>query len=154
RCAPGPSPVLAWQPPGSGAPAHTPEPAASQPKVERPEPDISALYEQRIRELETAAAARVEEAKRTAFAQGEAIGREQAAKQLAPLIEKLARSTDEIVGLRPRLRKQAEQDVVRLSFAIARRILRRELSVDPDALLGLVKAAIEKIDLRETSSVR
>jgi flagellar assembly protein FliH len=39
-------------------------------------------------------------------------------------------------------------------MAIARRILHRELTVDPDALLGLVKAALEKIEAHEVHRVR
>lgn len=149
----GPAEVMAWRPAGS-APQAQPEPESPPPVVESPKPDLTAIYEQRIRELESAAAARVDEARRAAFVQGEASGKEQAGKQLAPVIEKLARSIEELAGLRARLRKTAEEDVVKLSLAIARRILRRELTVDPDALLGLVKAAVEKIDVRETSSVR
>ena len=41
-----------------------------------------------------------------------------------------------------------------LALAIARRILHRELTVAPEALLGLVKAALEKIGGREIHRVR
>jgi flagellar assembly protein FliH len=44
--------------------------------------------------------------------------------------------------------------VVGLALAVARRILHRELTVSPDALLGLVKAALEKVDAREVNQVR
>ena len=47
--------------------------------------------------------------------------------------------------LRARLRREAEADMVQLALAIARRVLRRELAVDPDALHGLVLAALEKL---------
>ena len=43
---------------------------------------------------------------------------------------------------------------MRLALAIARRILRRELSVDPESLLGLLKAGLEKIESAETHRVR
>jgi flagellar assembly protein FliH len=59
-----------------------------------------------------------------------------------------------LTGLRPRFRHEAEEDVVALALATARRILHRELTVDPEALLGLVKAALEKIELREVHRVR
>ena len=56
-------------------------------------------------------------------------------------------------GARPdcarRLRREAEADLVKLSLAIARRVLRRELAVDPDALHGLVLAALEKLEAQE-----
>jgi flagellar assembly protein FliH len=41
-----------------------------------------------------------------------------------------------------------------LAVAVARRILRRELTVDPDALLGIVKAALGRVDLRELLRIR
>ncbi len=66
----------------------------------------------------------------------------------------VARTIEELSGLRQRFRHEAEQDVVALAIAIARRILHRELTVAPEALLGLVKAALEKIELREVHRVR
>ena len=44
--------------------------------------------------------------------------------------------------------------MVQLSLAIARRMLRRELAVDPDALHGLVLAALEKLQAQEICRVR
>jgi flagellar assembly protein FliH len=59
-----------------------------------------------------------------------------------------------MVELRPRLRRQAESDLVKLSLAIARRILHRELSVDPEAMRGLIQAALEKLQSQEICRVR
>jgi flagellar assembly protein FliH len=39
---------------------------------------------------------------------------------------------------------------VGLAIAIARRVLHRELSTDPEAILGLVKAAFQRCDAKET----
>ena len=52
------------------------------------------------------------------------------------MLERLARAIDELAGLRPRLRQEAEADLVQLALAIARRVLRREIAVDPEALHG------------------
>ena len=67
---------------------------------------------------------------------------------------RLARTIEELTGLRPRYRREAEQDVVALALAVARRILHRELTMAPEALLGLVKAALEKMEARELHRVR
>ncbi len=67
---------------------------------------------------------------------------------------KLARSIEELTGSRPRYRREAEQDVVALALAVARRVLHRELTVAPEALLGLVKAALDKMEAREVHQVR
>ena len=66
----------------------------------------------------------------------------------------LARSIEELSQFRPRMRREAEGDMVRLSMAIARRIVRRELSIDADAMHGLVLGALEKLQSQEIHRVR
>jgi flagellar assembly protein FliH len=68
--------------------------------------------------------------------------------------ERAAGAAAQAVDMRRRLRQQMESDLVRLAVAVARRILRRELSVDPDALLGIVKAVVERIAARELLTIR
>ena len=64
------------------------------------------------------------------------------------------RSCSEVAGLRARIRKETEGDIVSLTVAIARRVLRRELSVDPEAIHGVVKAALEKVQSKEICVIR
>lgn len=97
---------------------------------------------------------RLLEAHAAGLREGEAAGQRRAAAELQPVIARLVRSIDEISGLRPRLRREAERDVVQLALAIARRILARELSVDPDAMRGLVLGALERLRSQEISRVR
>ena len=56
--------------------------------------------------------------------------------------------------MRKRVRAEAEDDAVKLAIAIARRVLYRELATDPEAILGLVKAAFSKLNARETQRLR
>lgn len=74
--------------------------------------------------------------------------------QLEAVETRMARSIEEMSGLRQRFRQEAEEDVVALALAIARRILHRELTMAPNALLGLVKAALEKMGACEVHRVR
>jgi flagellar assembly protein FliH len=97
---------------------------------------------------------RIREAQQQGYEEGQAIARQAHAAQLEAMQVKLARTIEEITGLRQRYRHAAEQDVVGLALAVARRILHRELTVAPDALLGLVKAALEKLDANEVQRVR
>jgi flagellar assembly protein FliH len=85
---------------------------------------------------------------------GEAAGLSRATAELQPVMQRLARSIEELGQMRARLRSEAEADLVRLSLAIARRVLRRELSIDPDALRGVVVAALEKLHAQEICRVR
>jgi flagellar assembly protein FliH len=97
---------------------------------------------------------RVREAHAAGLREGEAAGRSHATAEMQPVIQRLAHSIEELGQMRARLRGEAEADLVRLSLAIARRVLRRELSIDPDALRGVVVAALEKLQSQEICRVR
>lgn len=111
-------------------------------------------YARRIAELERQAARQAQEARQAGHLEGEAAGRTQAAAELRPVLEKLARGIQEIAGLRPQIVSQAAVDLVDLSLGIARRILHRELSVDPGALEGLVSVALQKLAAQEICRLR
>jgi flagellar assembly protein FliH len=97
---------------------------------------------------------RVREARAAGFREGEAAGRKRAAAELEPVLERLARSIQEMAGLRGQMRREAEADMLRLALEIARRVLRREMAADPDAMRGLVLAALEKLQGQEISRVK
>lgn len=86
--------------------------------------------------------------------EGQTSVRQEMGAQLEAMHARMARAIEEMSGMRQRFRQEAEEDVVALALAIARRVLHRELTVAPDALLGLVKAALEKIEAREVHTVR
>jgi len=105
-------------------------------------------------EVAPAGADCLRDARQAGFREGEAASRTAAQNEIRPLIERLAGTIDELAALRPRLREQAESDLVRLAVAIARRVVRRELTIDPQAISGLVKAALEQISAGERIRVR
>ena len=109
---------------------------------------------ERIAELERECERRARAAHAAGFAEGEAAGRTRAAAELHPVLERLARSIEELGHWRARLRREAEADMLQLSLAIARRVLRREMAVDPDAMHGLVLGALEKLQAQEICRVR
>jgi len=88
------------------------------------------------------------------FEEGRTAGRQSVAADVEAMQKKLARSLEELSGLRLRYRREAEQDVVALALAVARRILHRELTVAPEALLGVVKAALDQMEAREVHQAR
>jgi flagellar assembly protein FliH len=104
---------------------------------------MEAQYQQKVRDAHAAG-----------VLEGATAGRNRAAAEFQPVLERLARSIQEIANLRARLRREAEADVVQLALAIARRVLRRELAIDPDALHGLAMAALEKLQGQEISRVK
>jgi flagellar assembly protein FliH len=88
------------------------------------------------------------------YRQGEAEGFKKARRQAEVLERRLAVTIEEVALLRPRLRRQAERQMVELALAVARRILHRQLNMDPEALLGIVKAALERVGAREVVEIR
>jgi hypothetical protein len=69
------------------------------------------------------------------FTEGKAAGRQEMSTQIEAMNHKLARTIEELTGLRQRFRHEAEGDVVALALATARRILHRELTVEPKRCL-------------------
>jgi len=88
------------------------------------------------------------------FEEGRTIGHEQAAAELQPVMERLTRSLAELASVRTRVRKTAEGDLLKLAIAIARRVLHRELTLDPGSIEGLIRVALEKLESRELCRVR
>jgi flagellar assembly protein FliH len=114
---------------------------------------ITAL-QRKVAEVEAAHERRLKEVREAALREGEAAGRSQAVAQVQPVVDKLAQSIRQIAEMRPKLRHEAETDVVKLALAIAKRILHRELSADPDSVSALIRVAMEKIRSHEIVRVR
>ena len=115
-----------------------------------PAPD----YRLQIAQLQRECEQKTREAHAAGQREGEAAGRSRAAGELQPVVERMARAIDELANLRGRLRSEAEGDLIKLALAIARHVLRRELTIDPEALHELVLAALEKLQAQEISRVK
>jgi flagellar assembly protein FliH len=99
-------------------------------------------------------AKRVREAHQSGYGEGEAAGKAQGEDEVRAALERLTQSIAGVDEYRTRLYRQTEVDAVRLSVAIARRVLRRELTVDPSAIEGLVSAALQRLQSQETCRVK
>ncbi len=116
--------------------------------------DPQQRFAAQLAELEQQHRQALREAHEAGVREGETAGKTRAAAELQPLMERLARTIEELSQLRAHLRKDAETDLIKLSLAIARRVLRRELAVDPEALHGLVMGALEKLQGQELCRVK
>ncbi|HEY2843707.1 MAG TPA: FliH/SctL family protein [Bryobacteraceae bacterium] len=88
------------------------------------------------------------------FSEGRTVGHDQAAAELQPVMDRLSRSLSELASIRTRVRKAAESDLLKLAIAVARRVLHRELTLDPGSIEGLIRVALEKLESRELCRVR
>jgi flagellar assembly protein FliH len=124
------------------------QPMAPPPSANEVSPDLLRL-QGKVAELEH----KVREARDTGRKEGESAGRQSAHAEVQAVLQKLGLAIQETVDLRPRLRREAEADLVRLAVSIARRILHRELNTDPEAIGGLVKVGLEKLRMQEVTRV-
>jgi flagellar assembly protein FliH len=132
----------------------SPSSVRTQPAAPVRESDDLRKVHSRIAELESAMEAQLRQAHARGLEEGMKAGREGASAELQPVMDRLLRSCSEVAGMRARIRKETESDIVTLTVAIARRVLRRELAVDPEAIHGVVKAALEKVQNKEICSIK
>lgn len=141
-------PAVAEIPAGDG------KPAASVSKEMEGAMQRIRVLEQRIQELEAESTRRQETGRREGRAEGEKTGMEAAAGALQPVLERFTATIADLGSYRARFRRDSEPELLRLALAVARKILRRELTVDPHSLLGILKAALETINQAEVLSIR
>jgi flagellar assembly protein FliH len=106
------------------------------------------------RDWESRAKAAYQQGYAAGHAAGVAAGAAEASARIDPAIASLNRVVEDLASVHPRFRAEAERDTVKLAIAIARRVLHRELTTDPEAILGLVIAAFQKLNARETHRLR
>ncbi len=109
---------------------------------------------QKLRELERMRQAELAQCRQAAFEEGLKKGRDEAAAEIKGANDRLAKTLQDAAAVKRRARNEAETDVVKLSLAIAKRILHRELSLDSESIQGVVHAALKKLANREITSVR
>ena len=140
----------------SGSPAAAPA-AVDWPKVERPPAETVLALPHKPPAVPAADAgleARIAQAREQGYREGEAAGAQKAAARVDPVLARLAQTIEQVAAARSKVRREAEEDVVKLALAIARRVLYRELSIDPEAILGLVKAALDRLEARDIHRLR
>lgn len=97
---------------------------------------------------------RLEQVQQEALRRGEQAGFEKASAQVQPVLDRMTCSLEHLASLRTRFRHEAEQQVVDLALAVAQKIIQREVHLDPDTILGVVKAALGKVSQREVTEIR
>lgn len=78
-----------------------------------------------------------------AHAEGMKKGRQQAEEDLEKVSEAMAQALLATGAVRSQLMHEAEEDLLKLSVMIARKVMMRELSTDPGLIANLVHGAIE-----------
>ncbi len=86
-----------------------------------------------------------EAAQQEGFREGYEEGQQAARNEIARLREKLEASLTFIANPVAQIDRQVETELLELALAVARQILRREISIDPKHLMGLIREAIKQL---------
>ena len=103
---------------------------------------------------EAAIEARVQAAYNRGVADGEATAQQRAGSLAAPVLSSFGSIVKELSAARKHARQEAEESMVKLALAIARRVLHREMATDPDAILGLIRSGFDRLNAREIHKLR
>ena len=109
---------------------------------QKQEPNIAQQLDQKLRE-----------GREQGMSEALTHARREAEAKVHAVVEQLSRTIAGLAETRQQVREEASPEIARLAIAIAARILNREITVDPDAIHGLVAAAVSKLQARECSRV-
>lgn len=128
-----------WHGPAPGPRQHAaPRPAAADPPSPADTEPPTVSHESRLAAIERDAFAK-------GFAQGERAGADSAAQRGEAMLRRLAQTLDELTDIRAQIVHQTERQMVELALAVARRIVRREVTLDHDLLVAMARVALERL---------
>ena len=107
-----------------------------------------------VAEAEARAAEIEREASERAMLEAQSAARAEAAAEIEPVRMQLAESLAEISRLREQLAASAEHELVQLALEIAKKVVRREVTVDREIVISLVRLALLRFHNRAMATVR
>ena len=128
---------------GDPAPVEAPRPAESLP----PDAETRAAEQQRVAEVERQAFA-------TGYSQGEKAGLEAGATRSEAMLRRVSETLESLAALRTDVIRQTEHQMLQLALAIAKRILRREVALDPDLTVAMARVALDRLGDVPTAKIR
>jgi flagellar assembly protein FliH len=88
------------------------------------------------------------------YAQGERAGLEAGGKRAEAMLRRVAQTLTDLAGLRETLIQQTERQMVQLALTIARRIVLREVSLDPELIAAMAHVALKKLGTSSPATIR
>ena len=126
-------------------------------EIERQAHELLATAQAQADDLLTKAQARVSQIEGDAYEKGMTTAQAKVAEEInaavADLREKLAHTVSELEPLYAMIAARAERDLVKLALEIARKVVQREVTTDPDIVLTLVRVALERLHPRAVAKV-
>jgi flagellar assembly protein FliH len=138
----GDSPARADRPPRPRDPPHPRETdAAAAPRLS------AAEQEAHLAGLEREAFAK-------GYAQGERTGLEAGAKRADAMLRRVAQTLDDLAQLRRTIIRQTERELVELALTLARRVVAREIALDPALVAAMAHVALQRLGESTPASIK
>ena len=88
------------------------------------------------------------------YEQGERAGLQAGGARAEAMLDRLAKTLEELASLRREMIHQTERQMVQLALAIAKRIVRREVALDGDLTLSMARLALDRLGDSTSVTVR
>jgi len=88
------------------------------------------------------------------YEQGERAGLEAGGHRAEAMLRRMAETLEELGSLRQQMIQQTESQTVRLALTIAKRILRREVSLDEDLTIAMARVALDRLGEHAGATIR
>lgn len=88
------------------------------------------------------------------YAQGERAGAEAAGTRADGMLRRLAQTVEELASLRSEIIRRTERQTVQLVLAIAERVVQREVAIDRGLLVGMARAALDRLGDNGSATIR
>jgi flagellar assembly protein FliH len=88
------------------------------------------------------------------YASGERAGTEAGSRRAEGMLRRMAQTVEELERLKTSLVHQTERQVVQLALAIARRVILREVTLDPDLVGAITHVALERLGDASPATIR
>ncbi len=88
------------------------------------------------------------------YAEGERIGKEMGEKMVETVVKRYDNAVSHLAETHKALSESMEEEVVRLALEISRKIVQRELTMDPDIVAALAAVALKRVSNHQSITLR
>ncbi len=146
-------------------PTHESPPPAPHPSEPTPTAEISERLnaqlahasfaaEKIVQAAQAQAAAIEKEAYERGFGEGEKAGRETGEKMAEAILKQYSGRLEELAQLRKSILSGSEHEVVRLALEIGKKVVKREITIDDELILAMVKVALNRLSEQTAVTIR
>jgi flagellar biosynthesis/type III secretory pathway protein FliH len=107
-----------------------------------------------IQAAQAQASAIEKEAYERGFGEGERAGRETGEKMSEAILKQYSGRLEELALLRKNILSGSEHEVVRLALEISKKVVKREITIDAELILAMVKVALNRLAEQTAATIR